>query len=101
VWADYTVQSGFAKGLGLGAGVRYVGSSFGDNLHRAIIDNEARTFVDASVRYDLANLDKRLEGAQFQINATNLLDEKKQVCSSNYCYFDEGRKVIASVRYRW
>jgi len=101
VWADYTVQSGIAKGLGLGAGVRYVGSSFGDNLHRSIIDNEARTFVDASLRYDLVNLDKRLEGAQFQINATNLLNEKKQVCSSNYCYFDEGRKIIASVRYRW
>jgi iron complex outermembrane receptor protein len=36
-----------------------------------------------------------------QVNATNLLDEVKQVCTAGYCYFDEGRKVIASLRYRW
>jgi len=38
---------------------------------------------------------------RFQVNATNLLDEDGQVCTSNYCYWDEGRKVIASLRYRW
>lgn len=100
-WLDYTVQEGAARGLGIGGGVRYVGSSLGDNLNRPILDNKARTFVDGSIRYDLENLDPKLKGLRFQVSATNLLNEVKQVCSSGYCYFDEGRKVIASLRYRW
>jgi iron complex outermembrane receptor protein len=101
LWLDYTVQDGPAKGLGLAGGVRYVGSSLGDNLNRAILDNEPRTYLDAALRYDLENLNPRLKGMRVQVNATNLLDEVSQVCTSGYCYFDEGRKVIASLRYRW
>jgi iron complex outermembrane receptor protein len=101
LWADYTFQDGPARGLGLAAGLRYSGSSYGDNLNRPILDNAPRTFVDAAIRYDLGVLDPRLEGARLQVNATNLFDEVKQICSSNYCYWDEGRKVIASLRYRW
>lgn len=101
MWLDYTVQNGRARGLGLGAGVRYVGSSFGDNLNRPILDNAERTFIDALIRYDLVNLDPELNGLRFQVSGTNLLDEVKQVCTAGYCYFDEGRKVIASLRYRW
>lgn len=100
-WLDYTVQQGAAKGFGIGGGVRYVGSSLGDNLNRAVLDNKARTFVDASIRYDLENLDARLKGMRIQVNATNLLDEVTQNCTVGFCYFDEGRKVIASLRYRW
>jgi iron complex outermembrane receptor protein len=100
-WLDYTVQGGWARGLGLGIGGRYVGSSFGDNLNRPVIENEPRTLLDASIRYDLGNLDPSLTGFRLQVSATNLLDEVKQVCTSGYCYWDEGRKIIASLRYRW
>ena len=101
LWLDYTVQEGPARGLGIAGGVRYVGSSFGDNLNRLVIENEPRTYLDAAIRYDLENISPSLKGLLFQVNATNLLDEDGQVCTSNYCYFDEGRKVIASLRYRW
>ncbi|WP_244606987.1 TonB-dependent siderophore receptor [Bosea sp. CS1GBMeth4] len=101
LWLDYAVQDGPARGLGIGGGVRYVGSSLGDNLGRPVIDNKARTFVDASIRYDLENLSPQLKGMRIQVNATNLLDEVEQTCTAGYCYFDEGRKVIASLRYRW
>ena len=101
LWLDYTVQEGPARGFGIAGGVRYVGSSFGDNLNRPVIENEPRTYLDAAIRYDLENLNPSLTGMRFQLNATNLLDEDGQVCTSNYCYFDEGRKVIASLRYRW
>jgi iron complex outermembrane recepter protein len=101
LWLDYTVQEGPVRGLGIAGGVRYVGSSFGDNLNRRVIENEPRTYFDAAIRYDLENIDSSLKGLRFQVNATNLLDEDGQVCTSNYCYFDEGRKVIASLRYRW
>jgi iron complex outermembrane receptor protein len=100
-WLDYTVQDGPARGLGLAAGIRYTGSSFGDNLHRAVIDNEAHTLVDGSVRYEFGTLDPRLQGTRLQISGTNLLDDVQQVCSAGYCYFNEGRKIIASLRYRW
>ncbi|RDI58834.1 TonB-dependent siderophore receptor [Microvirga subterranea] len=101
VWLDYTVQDGAAKGLGIAGGVRYVGSSLGDNLSRAVLDNEPRTYLDAAIRYDLENIDPSLRGMRLQAHASNLLDEVSQVCTSGYCYFDEGRKVIASLRYRW
>jgi len=101
LWLDYTFQEGPARGLGIAAGVRYVGSSLGDNFNRPIIENESRTYLDAALRYDLENLNPNLKGMRVQVNATNLLDEENQVCTSGWCYFDEGRKVIASLRYRW
>lgn len=101
LWADYEVQSGMLEGLGVGAGVRYVGSSFGDNVHTPILNNQARTFVDASVRYDLGVVNPSFEGVRLQLNATNLLNEVEQLCTTGFCYFDEGRKVVASLRYRF
>ncbi|TCN29454.1 TonB-dependent siderophore receptor [Sinorhizobium americanum] len=101
LWADYEFQSGMLEGLGMGAGVRYLGSSFGDNQHTPVLDNEARTFVDASLRYDLGKLNPSMDGVRLQVNATNLLDEVKQICTTGFCYFDEGRKVVGSLRYRF
>ncbi len=101
LWADYEFQSGALEGLGVGAGIRYLGSSFGDNQHTPVLDNEARTFVDASLRYDLGQLNPSMEGVRLQVNATNLLDEVKQICTTGFCYFDEGRKVVGSMRYRF
>ena len=101
LWGGYDVQSGFAKGLSVGAGVRYEGSSFGDNDNRKVIKNSPRAFVDAKASYELENLSARLKGLKVQVNATNLLDDTKQFCSSNYCYYDQGRTVLASIRYRW
>ncbi|WP_271200269.1 TonB-dependent siderophore receptor [Methylopila turkensis] len=101
LWGGYDVPDGAAKGLSLGAGVRYTGRNFGDNANRSVIANKARAFVDAKASYELENLNPKLKGLKLQLNATNLLDKVEQVCSSNYCYFDEGRKVIASLKYRW
>lgn len=101
LWADYEVQSGALEGLGVGAGVRYVGSSFGDNVHTPVLNNGARTFVDASLRYDLGKLHPAMDGVKLQVNATNLLNEVNQVCTTGFCYYDEGRKIVASMRYRF
>ena len=40
-----------------------------------------------------------MEGVKLQVNATNLLNEVNQVCTTGFCYFDEGRKVVASLKY--
>ena len=73
----------------------------GDNVHTPILNNQARTFVDASVRYDLGAANPNFEGVRLQLNATNLFNEVEQLCTTGFCYFDEGRKVVASVRYRF
>lgn len=101
IWGGYEFQSGPLKGFGAGAGVRYTGSSFGDDLNRPVLKNKPSAFMDAKVSYDFENLDRKLKGVQLQVNATNLLDKVEQVCSGSYCYLGQGRKVIASLRYRW
>ncbi|MFD1333093.1 TonB-dependent siderophore receptor [Methylopila musalis] len=101
LWGGYDAPDGVAKGLSFGAGLRYTGRNFGDNDNRAVIANKARAFVDAKIAYELENLTPRLKGVKLQVNATNLLDKVEQVCSANYCYWDQGRQVIASLKYRW
>ena len=99
LWADYEVQSGVLEGLGVGAGIRYVGSSFGNDIHTPVYNNKPGTFVDAALRYDLGKLNDAMEGVKLQVNATNLLNEVNQVCSKGYCLYDEGRKIIGSIKY--
>lgn len=101
VWGGYDFQSAPLQGLGIGAGVRYTGASFGDDLNRTVIKNSPRAFVDAKVSYAFEHLDPKLRGFTAQVNATNLLDKVEQVCSGSYCYYNEGRKVIASLKYQW
>ncbi|MBB4003558.1 TonB-dependent siderophore receptor [Aurantimonas endophytica] len=95
VWGDYTIEGGVADGLGFGAGVRYVGKSYGDDENS--FENSERFFIDAALHYDIP----QLEGARLQVNATNLFDEDSQICSSGFCYREPGRNVIGSVRYRF
>lgn len=101
IWAGYDFESGPLFGLGLNAGVRYTGSSFGDNIHSVQLNNQPRFIVDAAIRYDLGQLAPTLKGTQIQVNATNLLNEVKQICSSGYCYWDKGRSVLATLQYRF
>ncbi|MCQ0988935.1 TonB-dependent siderophore receptor [Jiella marina] len=100
LWGHYEFQpDSTLAGLGLGAGVRYAGTSFGDDFNT--IENEDRYFVDASLSYDFGKVNPDWQNVKLQVNAKNLLDVQKAVCTSGYCYRDEGRKVIGSLRYRF
>lgn len=99
MWADYTLRSGPAIGLGFGFGVRYIGSSFGDDENT--FKNAGHTLFDMESHYDLSRLDRSLKGARLQLNINNIADKRVDVCSDNYCYLDQGRTVIGSLRYRW
>ncbi|ESR24192.1 Ferrichrome-iron receptor [Lutibaculum baratangense AMV1] len=100
VWGHYEFQENTAlAGLGVGAGVRYVGESYGDDINS--IENEDRIFVDAALSYDFGARSPEFAGLKLQVNAKNLFDEEKPVCTSGYCYKDEGRSVLASLRYRF
>ena len=98
-WGDYTLRSGPADGLGFGLGVRYIGSSFGNDENT--FKNAGHTLFDMESHYDLARLDPTLRGARLQLNINNIADKRVDVCSSDYCYLDQGRTVIGSLRYRW
>ncbi len=101
IWADYTLPAGgqFA-GLGLGAGVRYVGSSYGDEANS--FEVPGYTLLDAAVHYDLGGVTSDLDGWRLSVNASNLLDEEYATCNfSTRCYYGLGRSVIATLRIRW
>jgi iron complex outermembrane receptor protein len=95
LWGDYTFRSGRLEGFGLGAGVRYIGSTFGDDANS--FEVPSATLVDAAVHYDWKNM-------KFQLNASNLFD-KTYVATcyvrSSGCFYGEGRKITGSLKYRW
>ena len=99
LWGHYLVQDGPLAGLGLGAGIRYVGKSYGDDQNT--FENDARALVDAAVSYDFGYRNPDLKGLTLQVNAKNLFDTRKAICSAGSCYWDEGRTVFGSLRYRF
>ncbi|MGP9812885.1 TonB-dependent siderophore receptor [Rhodopseudomonas sp. NSM] len=99
------VSSGPLGGLSLGAGVRYVGESFGDSINTLVVPSY--TVTDAALHYDLEYLSPSLKGTRFSINASNLFD-KVYVASCGVgtsfdagCYYGLRRTVLATLRYRW
>lgn len=99
-WIDYTFLQGPLRGLGLGAGVRYVGTTY-DASNTDKVD--PYTLVDAAVRYDLGELSKSMTGAEFAINATNLLDKEYYTpgFSNGLVFAGFERQVLATLTYRW
>ncbi|WP_409527060.1 TonB-dependent siderophore receptor [Rhizobium sp. P32RR-XVIII] len=100
LWANYTFQeTSPVYGLGVGLGARYIGKSYGSDYNTT--QNSARVLFDAAVSYDFAALDKKYDGLSLQVNATNLFDRREPVCSAGFCYRDQGRAVIGTLRYAW
>ncbi len=99
LWGHYLLETGPLQGLGLGAGLRYVGESYGDDENSFV--NDSRLFVDAALSYDFGYRNPDLRGLALQVNAKNLFDTKKPICSAGSCYWDEGRTIYGSLRYRF
>lgn len=95
VWVKYNFKSGAAKGLSLGAGIRHVGKSFGDDANTII--NASKTFVDLGLSYDLP----QYKGTRLQANIRNLFDKREQTCASSYCYRDEGRMITVNLTHKF
>ena len=94
LFLDYTVPAGPYQGLGIGAGVRYVGRSFADPANALRVPD----FVlgDAVVHYDSGHW-------RAALNVSNVSDEKYVAsCSSaTACFYGDRRKTTVSLSYRW
>jgi len=93
-WVDYAFQGPLA-GLTLGSGVRYVGSSYGDNTNSPDLKVPAYTLLDAMASY---KIDKHWK---VQVNASNLTNRDYVSVCNYWCYYGEGRKLSANVSYLW
>ncbi|MEH2535169.1 iron complex outermembrane receptor protein [Bradyrhizobium sp. AZCC 1588] len=102
LWGKYTWYDGPLAGLGLGAGVRYVGDTYGDNFNTFVVPSYM--LVDAAVSYDFAYLRPDLNGLKAQINITNLFDHYYVAsCFTGlpYCGFGNARTVLGTLKYNW
>ncbi|CAI1796828.1 Ferric hydroxamate uptake [Serratia quinivorans] len=99
LWADYTFHETAISGLTLGSGVRYVGSSYGDEANTFKVKDY--TVVDAAIKYDLARFN--LPGSSIGINVNNLFDkEYVSSCFATYgCYWGAERQVVATATFRF
>jgi iron complex outermembrane receptor protein len=102
LWGKYTWYDGPLAGLGLGAGVRYVGETYGDNFNTFVVPSY--TLVDAAISYDFAYMRHDLKGWKAQVNVTNLFDHYYVAsCFTGlpYCGFGNARTVLGTLRYAW
>ncbi len=99
LWSDYTFYETALSGLTLGAGVRYVGTSYGDDANTFKVD--PYTVWDAAIKYDLGRFN--MPGSSLAINVNNLFDKKYvSSCYATYaCYWGAERQVTATATFRF
>lgn len=102
LWGDYTWHNGVLDGFGVGAGVRYVGDTYGDVANTDLGHVGSNTIYDASVHYDLGRLSNSLKGASLAVDAKNIFNKDYlSTCDGFWCYYGDERNVVASVNYKW
>jgi iron complex outermembrane recepter protein len=105
LWAYYTFREGALDGLGIGAGLRYVGSSWAvmNETNGGQVAIPGYTLVDASLRYDLGKLNEQLRGATFSLSGTNLFNTEYYTAGfyANSVIYGTRRTIYASLNYRW
>ncbi|QKP78841.1 TonB-dependent siderophore receptor [Methyloligella sp. GL2] len=101
VWANYAFDQGIVDGVTLGGGIRFVGSSFGDDANT--LEVSGYTLVDMAVSYNLGKITPKLERTDLTFNVWNLFDkEYYSSCSySIYCEYGDRRTFLAGIRHRW
>lgn len=93
IWADYAF-AGKAEGLSLGAGLRYVGETWGDTANTRSVDSYV--LADMTLRYDW-------EGYSAALGVTNLFDKDyAATCDASVgCIRGEGREVTLTLSKRF
>ncbi|MFC0409994.1 TonB-dependent siderophore receptor [Roseomonas elaeocarpi] len=92
---------GKLNGLGLGAGVRFVGNTATSNANTN--DVPSVTLFDLAARYDLGVLGQNLRGFGLALNVSNVGDKHyvSRCSSDTACFYGNSRLVLGSLSYRW
>ncbi|WP_431484285.1 TonB-dependent siderophore receptor [Pseudomonas solani] len=101
LWGTYQLATLGVPGLSVGAGARYVGSSYGDARNTYKVASV--TLFDAMLGYELKFLAPELEGASVQLNASNLTDKvyAASCAGSDSCFYGASRTLTANLNYAW
>lgn len=100
LWSDYRF-SGALQGLSVGAGVRYIGKTWGNNANTFRVP--AYTVWDAKIAYKPGNAVPALKGTTVQLNLQNLANKQYVASCANdaACFYGKGRRITLSAGYRW
>jgi iron complex outermembrane recepter protein len=82
------------RGFGFGGGVRYIGKSFADNANTLVVPSVV--LGDAAIHYEWQNW-------RAALNVINITDEiyVASCASVTSCFYGDGRRVTASLGYKW
>jgi iron complex outermembrane receptor protein len=101
LWMDYNLPPTVFRGLGVSAGSRFVGASWGDSVNSFKVPGA--TLFDGALHYDFANDSGLLHGARLQINVSNI-GNRTYVAScyaTDGCYYGAKLTTYGTMRYRW
>ncbi|WP_070147336.1 TonB-dependent siderophore receptor [Agrobacterium vitis] len=96
-WGTYTLEGEGKRGdMTFGLGARYIGPYFTD------LANTDSAKSESAVVFDVAFTYKIQPNTTFQLNASNLFDEKHRVHQdSGGIFYNPGRKIMATLRQTW
>lgn len=100
LWANYQMPAGALEGLTLGAGARYYAKTWMNDSNNTG-KNASRVLVDASAGYDFGAANPDLKGLSAKLNVRNVFDNRETTCAGSWCYVEEGRTVIGSLKYQF
>jgi iron complex outermembrane recepter protein len=95
LWLNYTIDADGQRGdMTVGAGARYIGSYFYTDANTGS--------TDGNVVFDAAMTYKIRENTSFELNVSNLFDEK-YISNAGYGadFYNPGRAVYATIRQTW
>lgn len=101
LWGKYTWTAGIFDGLNIGVGVRYIGTTQGNDQNTFTVPHY--TLYDASIGYDLGKTSTALKGADIQISMQNLSNKKYvSSCANVYsCFYGKERTAVLTFNYHW
>lgn len=91
---DYKFRGNALNGIIVGGGVRYIGSSFADQINTLKVPDV--TLIDAKIGYDFGNWG-------VDLNVSNLFDENYVAScqGEKVCAYGEGRVVLLKTHVTW
>ena len=92
LWLSHTTREGWLEGLGLSAGVRHLGATWGDTENT--LRNTQLTLMDLAARYPL-------RGFELGLNLNNVFDRTSFMATPYGNYLTAKRVIAGSLRYQW